>query len=209
MARLIGGIGRIDMIANEKMRVIDITQELFSCKVYPGDMAPTFERVKTIDPDNYNLTNIALCVHNGTHIDAPKHFFADGKAIHELDLSVFFGKCTVVEFHGVVGENDIAAVLDNCHERLLLKGICELSDSGAYALANSHVKLIGVESQSVGNADHPLGVHMILLEREIIPLEGLDLSAVEPGKYLLSAFPISLEGSDGAPVRAVLLEHMI
>jgi len=68
------------------------------------------------------------------------------------------------------------------------------------------MKLIGVESQSVGNADHPLSIHVILLEKEIIPLEGLNLSAVIPGEYLLSAFPISLEGSDGAPVRAVLLE---
>jgi len=188
----------------EKMRAIDITQELFSCNVYPGDMPPTFERVKTIDPDEYNLTNIALCVHNGTHIDAPKHFIADGKAIHELDISIFFGKCTVAEFDGAVGENEIANVLGNCHERLLLKGNCELSESGAYALTKSHVKLIGIESQSVGNADHPLSVHVILLEKEIIPLEGLVLSAVEPGEYFLSAFPINLEGSDGAPVRAVL-----
>ena len=187
------------------MSIIDITQELFSCNVYPGDIQPTFERVKTIAHDKFNLTNIALCVHNGTHIDAPKHFLADGKATHELDLSVFFGKCTVAGFDGIVGENEIASVLENCHERLLLKGNCELSDSGAYALAKSHVKLIGVESQSVGNADHPLSVHVILLEKEIIPLEGLNLTAVIPGEYLLSALPLSLEGSDGAPVRAVLL----
>ena len=193
------------MYINEKMSVIDITQELFSCNVYPGDMAPTFEQVKTIAQDKYNLTNISLCVHNGTHIDAPRHFVADGKAVHELDLSVFYGKCSVIEFEGIVGENEISGALQYCHERLLLKGKCELSDSGAHALAKSHVKLIGVESQSIGNAENPLSVHVILLDKEIIPLEGLDLSAVQPGDYILSAFPINLEGSDGAPVRAVLM----
>ena len=194
------------MFANEKLRAIDITQEVFSCNVYPGDTPPTFERVKTIERDKYNLTNISMCVHNGTHIDAPKHFIADGKAINELDLSVFYGNCSVAEFEGIVGEYEITNVLQDCHERLLLKGNCELSDSGAHAIAESHVKLIGVESQSVGNADHPLSVHVILLEKEVVPLEGLDLSAVKPGEYLLSAFPINLEGSDGAPVRAVLFE---
>ena len=188
------------------MKIIDITQELFSCHVYPGDIPPTFERVKTVDRDSYNLTNITLCVHNGTHIDAPKHFIADGKAIHELDLSVFYGKCDVVECEGVISESAIVEIIKNCHERLLLKGNCELSENAARNLAVSHVKLIGVESQSVGNANDPLTVHMILLENGVVPLEGLDLSNADTGEYVLSAFPINLEGSDGAPVRAVLIE---
>ena len=189
------------------MKIIDITQELFSCRVFPGDNPPTYEHVKTVEHDTYNLTNISMCVHNGTHIDAPKHFIADGKAVHELDLSAFYGECTVVEMAGVIGENEIAGLLKNCRERLLIKGNCELSDSGATAIANSHIKLIGVENQSVGNAEQPVRVHVILLEKEIIPLEGLDLSGVALGEYILSAFPLNLKGSDGAPVRAVLIDE--
>ena len=188
-----------------QITIIDITQELFSCRVYPGDNPPTCERVKTIERDKYNLTNISMCVHNGTHIDAPKHFIADGKAVHELDLSVFYGECTVAELEGVIGGNEITDILKNCRERLLLKGSCELSDSGAAAVANSHIRLIGVESQSIGSFEHPLSVHMILLEKEIILLEGLKLSDAEPGEYLLSAFPLNLQASDGAPVRAALI----
>ena len=188
------------------MKIIDITQELFSCNVYPGDMSPTFERVKTVDRDGYNLTNISLCVHNGTHIDAPKHFIADGKAIHELDFSVFYGKCDVVECDGVVSESAITGIIENCQERLLLKGECELSESAALILANSHVKLIGIEGQSVGNSNDPRTVHIILLGKGVIPLEGLDLSNVGAGAYILSAFPLDLEGSDGAPVRAALID---
>ena len=188
------------------MKIIDITQELFSCNVYPGDIPPTFERVKTVDSDGYNLTNIALCVHNGTHIDAPKHFVAGGKAINELDLSVFYGKCDVIECDGVISESAITDIVHNCHERLLLKGHCELSEGAASVLVKSHVKLIGIESQSVGSSNDPRTVHMILLGKGVIPLEGLDLSNANAGEYILSAFPINLEGSDGAPVRAALID---
>ena len=64
-------------------------------------------------------------------------------------------------------------------------------------MANSHVELIGVESQSIGNAKHQLNAH-------VIPLEGLDLSNVKSGEYILSAFSLNLKDSDGSPVRAVL-----
>jgi arylformamidase len=182
------------------MKIIDITQELFSCRVFPGDVPPAFERVKSIERDSYNLTNISLCVHNGTHIDAPNHFVQDGKAVHELDLNVFYGKCTVIESSG------ITAALGTCHERLLIKGNCEISEETARLIADSNVKLIGVESQSVANIESPMSVHVILLEKEIVLLEGLDLSNAEPGEYVLAAFPLKLEGADGSPVRAVLID---
>jgi len=188
------------------MKIIDITQELFSCFVYPDDKPPIYERVKTIEHDKYNLTNISISVHNGTHIDAPNHFIANGKAVHELDLSVFYGECTVVEFDGFIGDNEISEILKNCRERLIFKGKNELSDNAANLIAKSHVKLIGVESQSVGNINHPLSVHVILLEKGIIPLEGLDLSNVNPGEYILCAFPLNMQDSDGSPVRAVLID---
>jgi arylformamidase len=188
------------------MKIIDISQELFSCNVYPGDTPPAFERVKTAERDGYNLTNVTMCVHNGTHIDAPCHFIAGGKAVDGLDLSVFYGKCTVAEFSGVIGAGDAAPVLETCQERLLLKGGCEISGAAAELIAKSRVRLIGVEGQSVGGVDAPMNVHLILLGAGIIPLEGLNLSAAAPGEYTLAAFPLNMSGSDGSPVRAVLIE---
>jgi arylformamidase len=188
------------------MKIIDITQELFSSRLYPGDRPPEFKQVLQIPRDMCNLTKISMSVHNGTHIDAPKHFIANGKAVHELDLSVFYGKCTVVECEGIISEARISAILENCHERLLIKGETELSENAATLLANSHVKLVGVESQSVGTIGAPLAIHVILLKKEIIPLEGLNLAGVTPGEYILSAFPLNMQDSDGSPVRAVLID---
>lgn len=49
-------------------------------------------------------------------------------------------------------------------------------------------------------------VHKILLGAEVVLLEGMVLTGVEEGKYWLSAAPLNLAGSDGAPCRAVLVK---
>ena len=181
------------------MKIIDITRELFSCKVFPGDMRPSFKRVRQMPGDPYNLTNISLCAHNGTHIDAPRHFIPDGASIDELCLDLFYGRCAVVEPHGRIDENAVAPFLEN--ERLLIKGNCEVTEEAAKAVASSAVRLLGVENQSAGTDE----THIILLGGGVALLEGLNLEDVDPGEYILSAFPLKLAGCEGAPVRAVLL----
>ena len=46
--------------------------------------------------------------------------------------------------------------------------------------------------------------HRALLGAGIWIVEGLDLSAIEPGEYDLVCLPLKIEGADGAPARAVL-----
>ena len=69
------------------------------------------------------------------------------------------------------------------------------------------VKLVGNESQTVGPEDAPKQVHLILSGAEVVLLEGLVLDKVEEGSYLLSAAPMNLGGSDGAPCRAYLVKE--
>ena len=49
-----------------------------------------------------------------------------------------------------------------------------------------------------------LETHLELLGAEVWIIEGLNLSAVEPGNYELACLPMKLIGSDGAPARAAL-----
>jgi len=166
-------------------------------------------RVKDIEHDGYNLTNIYICVHNGTHIDAPCHFVENGKSVAELPLDAFFGDCTVVSADGVVDaeqmEKFVSDVPPIATKRILIKGKCLLSDEALAVVARSHVRLIGVESQTIANPDSPKNGHLLLLSNGIIPLEGLDLSEVPDGVYTLAAYPLKMWGSDGSPVRAVLM----
>ena len=47
-------------------------------------------------------------------------------------------------------------------------------------------------------------IHRTLLTAGIWIIEGLDLSAVGPGRYEMICLPVKLHGSDGAPARAIL-----
>ncbi len=188
------------------MKLYDITQELFSGRVYPGDMAPSYDRVVAMEKgDAYNLTNLSMGVHNATHIDAPFHFYQSGKTIEELELSRCVGPCTVLEVQDmdnkILGEH-----LMSCQKRILLKGNIEISLELAKLINELEILLIGVESQSVGPEGAPMQVHLELLGKEVVLLEGICLDEVEPGDYFLFAAPLKLGGCDGAPCRAILLD---
>ena len=182
------------------MRIIDITQELFSCCVYPGDRAPSFERVREMPRDLYQATNLSLGAHNGTHMDAPLHFIENGQAVDEVPLDVFYGPCRVIS------DFDEALAACSCEERLLLKGSIEITAERAEQIAGTGLRLLGVESQSVAPPGETARVHQILLGAGMILLEGLVLAEVQPGGYTLAAFPLKLAGCEGSPVRAVLMD---
>ena len=62
------------------MQIYDISQEIFSCQVYPGDPKPEKQTLSAMkNGDLYNLTAFSMCAHNGTHIDAPFHFLPAGR----------------------------------------------------------------------------------------------------------------------------------
>ena len=196
------------------MKIYDISQEVFGCAVYPGDPVPTKQTVASIaEGSHYNLTAFSMCAHNGTHLDAPRHFLKDGKDVAEIPLDKCVGKAFVASHSGELtakGAQDLlsrAKALDSeAAKRILLKGDATVSLGAAEVFADAEIFLIGVESQSVGPIDAPMAVHLVLLGASVVLLEGIRLSAVEDGVYLLSAAPLSLAGSDGAPCRALLME---
>ncbi len=189
------------------MKIYDITQELFTSVVYPGDVPPTFIRkLKIKEGDPCNLTILNMCAHNGTHVDAPYHFHEDGKTIEQLDLSKCIGQCSVVKFEQQPDLEQMKIVLEKSEKRLLIKGNIVVTIEIARLINQYNMELIGIEGQSVGPADAPGEVHLELLGKEVVVLEGIRLGEVPEGKYLLSAAPIKLGGCEGAPCRAVLIE---
>lgn len=191
------------------MRIYDITQELFSCEVYPGDPAPEKEVLASTDKgDACNLTALSMCAHNGTHIDAPYHFFGEGKTVDMLPLTKTVGEAYVCEHKGDADKTDAEEMLKKANgiSRILIKGDVTVTSDAARVFAEAGIDLLGNESQTVGPKDAPMEVHKILLSKDIVLLEGIRLSGVHEGKYLLCAQPVNLGGCDGAPVRAILIE---
>ena len=189
------------------MKFYDISQELFSSNVYPGDKAPVYRRISDMaDGKICNITEIEQNAHNGTHIDAPRHFIRDGITIEQIPLETLIGDCTVHTFdHEAIGPEDIRALKGKCSSRLLMKGNCWLDKGAAAVLEEMGIILVGVECQSMAEEKAPAAVHVEVLSRGIIGLEGLVLTDVPDGDYFLFAAPVKLGGSDGAPCRAVLM----
>ena len=195
------------------MKIYDISQELFSCVVFPGDPTPQRERISSMEEGAlYNLTALSLCAHNGTHIDAPYHFIQSGKTVEQLPLSKTVGWAYVTQENGLLSAVDATRILTDAAsanpeaaKRILLGGSVTVSEEAARIFAEAEIDLLGNESQTVGPEEAPMQVHLTLLSREVVLLEGIRLSKVPTGVYLLSAAPLSLAGSDGAPCRAILL----
>ncbi|MBE6686076.1 MAG: cyclase [Ruminococcaceae bacterium] len=191
------------------MKIYDITQELFSCEVYPGDPAPRKEIITTIEENGVcNLSGTYFCNHNGTHIDAPYHFFDNGKKVDEIPIEKFVGCCYVAEHNGTLSEIDAERILnesENC-KKILIKGDTTVSIDAAKVFAKAKLDILGNESQTVGPEDAPMAVHKELLGAEVILLEGIRLSEIPCGKYLLCSAPLNLGGCDGAPCRALLIK---
>lgn len=197
------------------MKIHDISQEVFTCTVFPGDILPERRVLETIEDGSIcNLTGVTMCAHNGTHIDAPYHFYNDGKTIDKVALDKFIGKCYVSFVNGDVTEaiaeqiiQKARAVDEEAAKRLLIGGDACVTIEAAKVFSEKNIYLIGNESQTVGPLDGPAQVHYELLKAEVVLLEGIRLDGIMEGVYWLNAAPINLGGADGAPCRAILVEE--
>ena len=197
------------------MKIYDISQEVFSCRVYPGDPVPEKKAISLMEKGElYNLTAFSMCAHNGTHIDAPFHFIRDGKTVDAICLEIFVGMAYVAEHHGIVSGNDAIEIIEKANglnpeaaKRILIKGPAVVSLEAAKEVASRGVLLLGNESQTVGPEDAPMAVHQVLLGSNVILLEGIRLAEVSEGIYFLNAAPLNLLGADGSPCRAILIDN--
>ena len=195
------------------MKIYDISQEVLSCAVYPGDPTPKAIAVAKMQEGSlYNLSQLEMCAHNGTHIDAPYHFYQKGKTIEQIPIEKTVGWCYVAEFEGKLTKAAAEEIFTRAgrehpeaQKKLLFKGKTTVTEESAAYFAAQGIELLGVESQTVGPEDAPMQVHLILLGKEVCLLEGLRLDAVSAGTYFLHAAPLNFSGLDGSPCRATLI----
>lgn len=206
------------------MQIIDISLPLdSSTPIYPGNAPYTLTPVRPLEGHSSALSVVSLGTHTGTHVDAPSHVLSHGGALETLPLSCFVGPCRVLDF---VASTEPIISLEFLRqqgiqpgERILFKtknserGFTQMYDQyvsvgseAAMYLAEVGVVLVGIDAPSIkarGSSDNR--PHTVLLERGIPIVEGIDLSAVDPGEYELCCLPLRLIGAEGAPARAVLI----
>lgn len=172
-----------------------------------------------------NETELIMGMHTGTHIDAPFHFLKNGGKVENLELDTFVGSAYVAhlpDIDAVQREHLEAANIPAGTKRLLIRtknsalwqkkvntfqeDYVGLTTDAAKWIAEQGIQLIGIDYLSVAVFSDILEVHQVLLSKEIVLLEGIDLSKVGPGEYKLICLPLRVMDADGAPVRAVLLD---
>lgn len=197
--------------------------------VWQGDPPVVIRSAASIERgDIANVSRLEMGAHTGTHVDAPVHFVPGRKGVDQLTLDILMGPAYVADLSYVVheihaGDFERANIPENTrrllcktsNSNLWSKSPCTfeadfigISLDGAQWLINHGIELVGVDYlgverfDSVGNG---APTHHVLLEKEMIIIEGLDLSAISTGSYTLICLPVKIKNSDGAPCRAILI----
>lgn len=210
------------------MTIYDISLTISpNLPTWPSDPSLELEQVQSMSRGSaFNLTKISSSVHLGTHIDAPRHFLADGATIEQLPLEVLTGPCYVAQLPDGV-EAITAEVLERTeitsemkrvlfgtrNSHLWARGESEfqtdfvgITEDGAEWLVERGVQLVGVDYLSVAPYVDLISPHLVLLRQGVIVVEGLNLSSVMRGFYDLYCLPLKIAGCDGAPARAILIQ---
>lgn len=212
------------------MKIYDVTVPLSEqTPVYEGDPAVEIESSHRIARgDAANVSRLCFGAHTATHVDAPNHFIEGARRVHELELGKLLGKVRIVEIEkealSVTAAHVKEADLENV-ERVLFKtrnsefwndlsqgfrkDFTYIEPEAARELVSLNLKLVGIDYLSVekfGAAS--FDTHLILLEKEVVIIEGLDLREVAAGDYELVCLPLKIIGGtgDGAPARTILRE---
>lgn len=211
------------------MQIFDVSIPIHpNMVVWPGDPPITYQRVRKIEEGaNSNLSEIKMGVHTGTHMDAPVHFIPGRPGIDSLDLSLLMGPAQVVALPdecNLIDEKDVkSAGIQPGMERVIFKtknsrfwqtdpdhfhtDFTAFSVAAARAIVAMGIRLLALDYTSIAPYKQSRPTHEVLLGANIVVVEGLDLSRVDPGFYQLICLPLRLVGSDGSPVRAVLVKE--
>ena len=197
---------------------IDASRPLHSAiPVWPGDHPFKLDQSRE---DTWVLSSFSTTCHVGTHVDAPLHLDQTGHGVEAVRLERCVGLAEVVRIPAAgcaATPEDLPNGWVPSTSRVLFRsdsypidaaiegGFSGLSAELVRWLADREVELVGVDTPSVDVfSSKELPAHYALLELGMTWIEGLWLDDAEPGRYLMVALPILLEGAEAAPVRAIL-----
>jgi arylformamidase len=207
-----------------KTRWIDVSVPLYTGMVHwPGDPEFHSTLAKSIARgDVCNVSQVNTSVHIGTHMDAPRHFIEKGVGIEKVPLEAVVGPCRVIPIRDrkAIRPAELEQHTFEPGERILFKtrnsasawksdafrkDFVYVSKEAAQWLVDRRLRTLGVDYLSVGGFfEDGVPTHQILLGAGVWVIEGLNLSKIKPGRYEMICLPVKIQGSDGAPARAIL-----
>lgn len=192
---------------------------------YPGDVQPHLDTSSRGEPP-WQLSQLCLGSHTGTHIDAPFHLITEGRTIDKYPSSRFLVPGVVACLSSLSDDQPIEATqLAESLSRLPQGGALVirtdwsryweearyfrhpfLSREAAEAVVQAGAGLVAADLPSVDSATQGTWhAHDVLLGNDVLIAENLTgLAQLDPHEvYWFSFLPLRLARLDGSPIRAV------
>lgn len=209
------------------MKLIDLSHAMVDGgPSFPGDPALSIKPFFTIAEKRVNVSVISMGSHQATHLDAPFHFYEDGRTVEQIPLERFFGPAHLIDFGNLKPKTPLTVPMFQKFDRLFKPGARIIYRTGwhrrfgregyftefptltieaAAWIARKKIGLLGMDTPTPSTDWYE--VHRILLKKSpaIVIVENLTSLNKLPEKFTLAAFPLKLAGRDGAPCRAVAI----
>lgn len=191
--------------------------------IFPGDPVFSKKSISSIGGDSYfNLAEISLGNHTGTHIDFPAHVKSGGKVSSDYSIDNLIGDGIIIE----IPADAISITRSFIMEQPILKDdvvffktknsflskqdkfteqYVYIEPDAAQALLEKKVKMVGIDYISVDRLSaENLPVHKILLSNDILIVENLELAKASAGRAKFFVMPLKVPQMDGLPTRVVM-----
>lgn len=212
------------------MPLIDLSHPLEHGQLnFPFDPKISVVVHNTVASIGYNITEISMSSHQGTHLDAPYHFYDDGRTLDRMQLDQFFGPATLVDLapsgaldpgtpltvemfepYADAFQPGAKIIYRTGWDRMFgnpeyFSDFPTLTLEAARWIAGRRIGMLGMDTPTP-SVDWK-ECHLILLAEgvEIVIVEGLTRLEELPSKFTFIGFPLNIKGRDGSPIRAVAL----
>ena len=208
------------------MPIVDLSHPLVHGQpTFPSDPKLSIVPHGTTATLRYNISQVVMSTHQGTHLDAMYHFLDDGKTLDQMPLDWFYGPAVVLRIPKQPRE-EITPDDFRPHEHLLVPGAKIIYETGwhrhfgrpgffedfpsltqdaARYLVSRRIRLLGMDTPTPSRDWYE--VHHILLAKdaEIVIVEALAHLDRVPDRITFCGFPLNFAGRDGSPIRAVAI----
>ncbi len=204
------------------MQLIDLSHPLeHGQQTFPSDPKLSIIPHGNTATLRYNITQISIGSHQGTHLDAMYHFLDDGKTIDQMPLEWFYGPAHLLRIPKSANEEitvddflpyesllapEARIIFETGWHRHFGKAYFfsdfpSLTQEAAKFLVSKKIRLLGMDMPTPGKDWYEL--HHILLPAEIVVVESLANLDNVPDQFTFMGFPLNFKGRDGSPIRAV------
>lgn len=209
-------------------KLLDLTAPMFDgAPTMPMDPKLSLTWHCSLETLGYNLSRLTTSLHQGTHMDAQRHFFNDGETIDKIPLERLVVKAVRLDLTAKKPDSPITPddlkPVENCisqginvllhtgwdkkfPDQSYFSGFPYVSKVLADWFVEKKVGLVGMDLPTPNCHDWKY-VHEKMLGKKIVIVEGLANLEQLPLNTVFTFFslPLKLEGRDGSPIRAIAM----